>query len=88
MNKNRGLPVDWVKHLPTEERKKFEDVVRNDTLVLGRLADILEEKLIGLENREASLLDYENPSWAYRQAHMNGLKAGLTNVLKLLAFLK
>jgi hypothetical protein len=28
--------------------------------------------------------DYSNPAWAYKQAHNNGLKEGLTKVLTLI----
>lgn len=84
----KGLPVDWTKHLKTEaERKEFEASVRHDTLVLGRLAEILSEKLSQLDRAEVSLSEYENPSWAYKQAHANGVRTGLTVVLNLLSFL-
>lgn len=85
----RGLPVEWSKHLKTEaERKNFEAAVRHDALVLGRLAEIIEEKLKTLDREEMLSSSYENPSWAYKQAHQNGNRAGLTQVLQLLAFLK
>jgi hypothetical protein len=83
-----GIATDWVKHLRTEaERKSFEEAVRHDTLVLGRLKAILEEKISNLDRMEGSLSEYENPSWAYKQAHMNGIRAGLTEAKNLLSFL-
>lgn len=82
---NKGLSLEWSKHLKTEaERKDFEATVRTDTIVLGRLAEILEEKLSGLQSREASPLEYDSPSWAYKQAHLNGYRQGLTTILKLI----
>lgn len=85
----KGLAADWTKHLKTEaERKEFEAAVRHDTLVLGRLAVILEEKLKNLDREELTSLNYENPSWAYKQAHINGIRSGLTTVRQLLSFLK
>lgn len=84
-NSKRGLSLEWTKHLKSEaEKKEFIDAVRHDTLVLGRLADIIQEKLQGLQNRETSPSEYDNPSWAYKQAHTNGLKLGLTSILSLL----
>lgn len=81
----KKLSLVWTKHLKTdEERREFEKTVRHDTLVLGRLEEIIQEKLSGLENREVSLDDYNNPSWAYKQAHMNGIRKGLTEILDLL----
>lgn len=85
MARQKGLSTEWSKHLKTEaERKEFSSVVLNDRLVLGRLAEIIDEKLSGLQSRETSLTEYDSPSWAYRQAHMNGIKAGLTAIRNLL----
>lgn len=85
MARQKGLSTEWSKHLKTEaERKEFSSVVLNDRLVLGRLAEIIDEKLTGLQSRETSLTEYDSPSWAYRQAHMNGIKAGLTAIRNLL----
>lgn len=85
----KGLSVEWSKHLKTEaERKEFEASVRHDTLVLGRLVEILEEKLSALDREETTPSSYENPAWGYKQAHMNGNRYGLTQVLNLLSFLK
>lgn len=85
MARQKGLSTEWSKHLKTEaERKEFSSVVLNDRLVLGRLAEIIDEKLAGLQSRETSLTEYDSPSWAYRQAHMNGIKAGLTAIRNLL----
>lgn len=83
--RKKNLPVLWTKHLKSEEeRKSFSDAVLNDRLVLGRLSDIIEEKLSSLQDREVSASEYDNPSWAYKQAHTNGVKAGLTAILNLL----
>lgn len=88
MRTSKGLPLEWVKHLKSEEeRKSFEEAVRHDTLVLGRLLEILEEKVKDLDQKETSLSAYDSPSWAYKQAHMNGMKQGLTAVKNLLSFL-
>lgn len=84
-SRNKKLPIEWGKHLKNEEeRREFLLAVQHDTLVLGRLSEILQEKLAGLEGREVSAAEYDNPAWAYKQAHINGMKAGLTQVLKML----
>lgn len=85
MSRQKGLSTEWSKHLKTEaERKEFQASVLNDRLVLGRLAEIIQEKLTGLQSREVSPSEYDNPSWAYKQAHANGIKTGLTAILNLL----
>lgn len=82
-----GIPSDWIKHLPEKERKDFEDVLRNSTYVLTRLQDILNTKVDTLDRKEVDLTAYENPSWAYQQAHLNGKRSGLLEALRLLEFL-
>lgn len=85
MARQKGLSTEWTKHLRTEaERKEFSALVLNDRIVLDRLSAIVEEKLSGLQSREVSATEYDSPSWAYKQAHLNGVKSGLTAILKLL----
>lgn len=84
----KTLPLEWFKHLQSPaEKKELEQAIRHDTYVLGRLLAIVDEKLENVSKSEVSYSDYENPSWAYKQAHLNGVKHGLTEVRKLLAFL-
>lgn len=82
-----GIPSDWIKSIPEKERKDFEDVLRNSTYVLSRLQNILKEKVDNLDRKEVDLTAYENPSWAYLQAHLNGKRSGLLEALRLLEFL-
>lgn len=81
----KKLSSEWFRHLKTEEeRNAFSDAVLHDSLVLGRLTEIIEGKLSGLETRETSLQEYDNPAWAYKQAHANGYRGALTSILELL----
>ena len=84
----RKLYKVWTDNLKTEdEKERFEQALRNDTLVLGRLQEILDIKLTELESQETKFEDYKDPSWAYKQAHRNGYKSGLKFVEDLLSFL-
>lgn len=84
MARPKRLSTDWTKHLKEDEKKDFQAAVLNDRLVLGRLADIIEEKLQTIQRKELTASEYDTPSWAYRQAHLNGIKAGLTTIRDLL----
>jgi len=80
-----GLSTEWSKHLKTQaERKEFERSVMGASHVLERLAQLIDEKMEGLDRAELSPSSYDNPSWAYKQSHMNGHRNGLTEVKKLL----
>lgn len=78
------LSTEWLRGL---KDKSLEDAIRHDTLVLGRLKDILDQKLSELSRGEIATSSYENPAWAFKQAHANGRKAGLTEIRNLLSFL-
>ncbi len=83
-----GIPVDWIKGLPLDEQVEFEKTLRHSTYVLTRLSEILESKLTSIEREENSTVVYDTPSWAFKQAHLNGERSGLTKVKKLLSFLE
>lgn len=86
--KPSSLSVEWTKNLPEAERKNFEALVRNNRILLGRLLEILDDKLASIETKEDAKETYENPAYASWQAHMNGRRASLKEVRRLLEFLE
>lgn len=84
----KQLPVQWTKHLQGEKRDNLEALVRNSTIVLSRLYEILEEELAQIEAKEYSITDFEDPSWSQKQAFRNGSKAQINKLKNLLSFLK
>jgi len=62
----------WTKNLKTPaEQDNFNNQV------LERLRDLLDEKTSELEATELTLKAYDNPNWAYQQAHKNGYKGAM-----------
>lgn len=85
---SKKLATDWTKHLSDPEAKaNFEMLVRNSVQVLSRLRDMIEEKQNNLLTAESRTSDYDNPSWAYKQADRNGRFASLKEVDQYFAFL-
>lgn len=83
------IATRWTQHLKSEEQKaRFLQALRNDTLVLGRLKEVIEEDLAALSRREVRTDSYDSPSWAYQQAHYNGMRQSLMQLQDLLSFLK
>lgn len=75
----------WTKNLKTnEERDNFNNQVLSAKPVLDRLVQILSEREEELERSERSLKAYDNPNWAYMQAHKNGYYSMLQNVRDLI----
>lgn len=85
---NPKVATRWTSGLSDQQKERFLQALRNDTLVLGRLKEILSEDLLMLHKKESKIDSYESPSWAYRQAHINGAKQTTSALLELLSFLK
>lgn len=87
---SKQLPLDWTKHLANqpEDKDNLEKTIRNSTTTLTRLLDVLEEKKSTINTIETSIKSYDDPSWAYKQAYLNGKRASLEEVINLLSFLK
>lgn len=80
--------VEWFKGLTPEGKESFEQVLRNNTLLLDRLNYIVgvwEQELLG---QETSQDDFSEPNWALRQAARNGDKRRLKRLKDLLSFYK
>jgi|SRR5882672_838680 len=74
----------WTNHLKTDEDKKsFAISVNRSKHVLNRLKQLIEQDLEATGKAEISFKAYDNLNWAYRQAHTNGYKKALTNLLTL-----
>lgn len=73
----------WTQGLrnPTE-KEEFEKIVYASKKVLDKLKDIVYNKINGVE--KTSLQDYESPSWAYRQADINGYRRAMEEMLSIL----
>ena len=85
--RNKGLPLDWVKHLPKDEQESFAQIVKNSTTALSRLKDILDEQLRDLAHKETKISEYDSPAWSSKQAHRNGQFAAIKKLRDLLSFL-
>ena len=74
----------WTKNLKTEaEKENFTNQLLGARPVLQRLNDLLEEKEAELDRSERSQKAYENPNWAYLQAHRNGCASMLQSIKEL-----
>jgi len=85
---SKSLALQWTKGVSGEAKDQLELAVRHSTVALGRFKKMLEEKLVGLESQETKSDAYENPSWAYFQADLNGSKRAYKEMIALLSFLE
>lgn len=75
----------WTKNLKTpEDIENFQSMLLGSRPVLERLVDILKEKDEALDRTSLSLTSYDNPNWAFKEAHKNGYSSCIHNLIQLL----
>jgi hypothetical protein len=84
-----GLPIEWTKNLKSKSDKEdFEKTLRNSTVAMFRLKEILESWDNGLNSKELREDTYADASWAFKQAHRNGERATIKKLLDLLSYME
>lgn len=74
------MKTTWFTNLPKDKQEDFKKLLASSRDVLERLTEILEAK----KTEVVLSTDYDNPSWAYKQADRNGYDRALTEVINLL----
>lgn len=87
MASKKPISAYWLDQDKGEDRTKTEEIVRHNIFLLSRLQSILLRQLSNIENEEQSKGVYDNPSWAFKQAHLNGMRQSYKEILKLTDFL-
>lgn len=83
--KAKRISTTWTLGIRDKESKaKFEESLGLvlTSPIMDRLREVIDQKL--LEARKSKTIDYSNPSWAYKQAHDNGVEEGLTSIRELI----
>ena len=73
----------WTSHLQGEEKKKFEELVKHNTLLLKRLTDIISRKIDTANRQHISKEAYQDVTWPYKQADYVGYVRALNEMLQL-----
>lgn len=80
------LNSDWFRNTNSKQKEELEYVLRNNSTLVQSILDILTR----YENEELrsqiSSSQYDNPSWAYKQADVNGARRALAKVRALFTF--
>lgn len=87
MANNKPLSLVWTKHLKSDEQKQtFEQSIRASTTIVNRLREILDEEERALDAQTIGVKEFDNPSWAYKQAYRLGEKNRISKLRELLDF--
>lgn len=68
----------WLEGLKDKDREERKVLIRGSKKTLDILSKICYNMYREAEN--SSISDYDSPSWAYRQAHINGLKEAYNKI--------
>lgn len=74
----------WSAHLPDADKAEFEKYVSNSKALLDRLRELLVRKIESAEKDRIDKGGYENASWPYKQADINGYVRALHEVKQLI----
>lgn len=83
---SKGLDTRWTRTREGDAKTDFEKIVRNSTLLLTRLKEILEERERELNNKSFSEADFSDPNWSHKQAARLGRLAELKDLKNLIPF--
>jgi hypothetical protein len=83
------LATVWTQGIHDDKKKAdFEGAIRNSTVALGRLKEIIEVSEEAIYSQMSRDTDYSQTDWAYKAAHRNGQLEMLRKFKDLLAFLE
>lgn len=82
----KPLSTAWTNGKTEQAKEDFETIVRNSTLLLTRLKEIIEEQERALLNNSFSVSDFSDPNWSHKQAFRNGELSQLTKLKQLVPF--
>lgn len=79
------MQSQWTSHLTdTEEKNKFKAYLHGSKGIFDRMNEIVDAWERDLTSTELSLDQYESPSWAARQADINGSRRYLRKMKQLI----
>lgn len=83
----KALDSRWTQNKPNPEaRKDFEIIVRNSTLLLTRLKEIIEERERELNSKAFTEKDFEDPNWSHKHSYRIGRLGELKAFKDLIPF--
>lgn len=83
MSQQNKICTDWFRDKSPKEKEDLEQILRNNTILRQALLEILTRYESEEGRSEISTSQYDNPSWAYKQADTNGAKRAYAKIRNL-----
>lgn len=84
MTHKHQLPSVWFHGIDPEKKEEFEGAIRNSTVALSKLYEILESYWDQLDLREMNEETFKCPEWANLQAYYGGQKKSIHKIMSLI----
>ena len=81
------LPLVWSKGLSPKDVEALEYVLRNNSILIPKLLEIIDQMTEEETSAETTLKEYDSPSWGYKQADRNGARRAFKKVRNLFSYL-
>lgn len=81
-----GIPAVWLKGLEGKEKQDFEAYLRNSTVLVDKLIEILSDHIEALERKQIQEEFYKDPELFARLCYLNGQLAAYNKVINLFHF--
>lgn len=82
-----SISLEWLRSLKTDkEREDFEAVLRNSTMVVDRILEILSEWEDELNSKDLKETDFDTPNWDMKQAARIGDRRRIRKLRDLFSF--
>jgi hypothetical protein len=81
------LPLAWSKGLNQKDMEALEYVLRNNTILIPKLLEVISEFEAEENRSETTLSDYDSPSWSHKQADRNGARRAYKRIKSLFSYM-
>jgi hypothetical protein len=75
----------WCSGLEPDAKKQMKDYFNSSPILRERLAYIINSKIKSRNSSSIALEEFDNPSWAYKQADKNGYERALLEIIELIS---
>lgn len=81
-----ALSLEWTSGMTPEQKANFEISLRNNSVLVGRVNEILSQWEQEIDKAECSIKDFDTPNWKYRQVFRNGDRSRIRKLKDLFSF--
>lgn len=79
----QNLPTIWLRDKTPKEQEAIKELLKHNTLFINEFLSVLDKMESEELRKETTESQYDNPSWAYKQADSNGARRAYRKIRAL-----